>query len=322
MCGADGEARGGGRPTAPRTRVSPSRLLVARPPSATTAPRGPRRAEVDQGLHRIRGPLEHRLHRSVAAVAHPAGNAAPQRLPPRVSRKNTPCTLARDHHALAHPAHSSTMPGRCPPSPPGASTPSMAACSTSCSVPPTTSAGCPPAPSRAPRSPRTSCSAARTRPRQHAEMVSVYEENRGQRPLPRARPPPPLPGLRARLEHQRPARARSSPSAPSTGAGASTRAVIRFYQQNDIPIADMITAGSLRGRRLHDRRARRGRHRHRRGAHPGAGRAPGGRAGSRAMAGRCASSASRPTSSTSTCSPACSARSSRRSASSRPRTAS
>ena len=46
---------------------------------------------------------------------------------------------------------------------------------------------------------------------------------RGQRPLPRAGPPPPLPGVRARLERQRPAGPDRHPAAPSPGAAANTR---------------------------------------------------------------------------------------------------
>ena len=47
--------------------------------------------------------------------------------------------------------------------------------------------------------------------------------------------------------------------------------VIRFYQDSGIPIAHMITAGSLGGRRRHDRRAGLHADRQRRGAHPGPG---------------------------------------------------
>ena len=60
--------------------------------------------------------------------------------------------------------------------PPGAWTRSMDACSTCCSARRTTSAGCRPARSRAPRS-TAACSFSREdAQRQHAEMVSVYEE--------------------------------------------------------------------------------------------------------------------------------------------------
>ena len=160
------------------------------------------------------------------------------------------------------------------PSPPGASTPSMDACSTSCSARPTTSAGCRPARSRARRSPRTSSSTTSEAVRQHAEMVSVYEQAGVQRPLPRARPA---------LPYQVFARDSSInvPDGPIVTQCAQWwrrgeyAPVIRFYQAAGHPDPRDGHRRLARGRRLHDRRARRRRDRHRRGAHPGAGRAPG-----------------------------------------------
>ena len=178
-----------------------------------------------------------------------------------------------------------------------------------------------PARSRAPRSASDLVFSPTRRSRQHAEMVSVYEEAGVNVHF--LEPDPHLP-------YQVFARDSSInvPDGPIVTQCAQWwrrgeyAPVIRFYQEHDIPIAQHGHRRLARGRRLHDRRARRGRDRHRRGAHPGAGRAPGGRLARGATAGRCASSASRRTSSTSTCSPACSARSSPPSASSRPPTAS
>ena len=156
--------------------------------------------------------------------------------------------------------------------------------------------------------------------RQHAELVSVYEDA----------------GVRVHLLEPDPALpyqvfARDSSINVPDGAIVTQcaqwwrrgeyAAVIRFYQGAGIPIRDMVTAGSFEGgdlmivepgvaaigtgeERTQEQSARQV--------------AP----GSRPTAGRCASSGFRPTSSTSTCSPACWTRSWRQSAWSRRRTAS
>ena len=136
---------------------------------------------------------------------------------------------------------------RCPPSPTGASTPSMAACSTSCSVPPTTSTGCPPAPSRAPRSPRISCSAARTpssstprwSPSTRTTRVNVHllEPRRPTCPTRSSRADSSINVPRGPIITQPAQYWRRGEYAPT----------IRFYESEGIPIAEMVTAGSFEG---------------------------------------------------------------------------
>ena len=309
--------------TAPRTRSAPRAARRVTSTSSTTAPRGARgRRTARAPPPPSGGPSKTASTAPSRAVAHPAGHPAPRRLAPRAVAEEHSLDVARSRPRVGVPAHSLRCSDDATPSPPGASTPSMDACSTSCSAPRTTSAGCPPARSRARRSPRTSSSATTTRVRQHAEMVSVYEEDGVNVHFLEPDPAPALPGVRARLEHQRPATGPIVTQCAQYWRRGEYAPVIRFYQQQGIPIHEHGHRRLARGRRLHDRRAGRRRHRHRRGAHPGAGRAAGRAVARSTTAGRCASSASRPTSSTSTCSPACSARSSPPSASSRPRPAS
>ena len=82
--------------------------------------------------------------------------------------------------------------------------------------------------------------------RQHAEMVSVYEHNGVHDAFPRARSGAAVPGVRARLQHQRPGRPDRDPPAQWWRRGEYA-AVIRFYQGLGIPIKEMVTAGSLEG---------------------------------------------------------------------------
>ena len=143
---------------------------------------------------------------------------------------------------------------------------------------------------------------------------------RGARAPPRARARPALPGVCARLEHQRAAGADRHPVPPVVAQGRifAGHPLLPGERDTDPPHDHGCSAG---GRRLHDRRAGRGRDRERRGSVPRNPQHDNLPAGSRPTAGRCRSSASHRISSTSTCSPRCWARSSPRSASSRWETA-
>ena len=183
--------RGGAPPraalSAPRSRSAPPappRCLHSLDARAARA----RSAELHHRRDRVRGPFEHRLHRAVAAVAHPARHPPGRASRRIVSRKNTPwtcpCTTTRRAGGLAHTSspptserrHSRMEASAQVASPPGASTRNTGSCSTSCSARRTTSAGCPRARSRAPRSTRGLIFSREDAQRQHAEMVSVYEE--------------------------------------------------------------------------------------------------------------------------------------------------
>ena len=205
--------------------------------------------------------------------------------------------------------------------PAGASTRSMGGCSTSCCARPTTSAGCPRAPSRARRSTPGSPSATRT-PCASTPRWCPSTRRTGVR-VHLLEPDPALPyQVFARDSSDQRARRTDRHAVRPVVAAGRVRAGHPLLPGTGDPDQGDGHGGLVRGRRLHDRRARRGRDRHGRGAHPGAGGAPGRRAGSRPRAGRCAWSGSRRTSCTSTCSRACWARSWPRCAWSRPRTAS
>ena len=128
----------------------------------------------------------------------------------------------------------------------GAPTPSTGACTTSCSAGPTTSAGCRPARSRRRRSPAAPQFDPAAATEQHAELVSAYTSA----------------GVRCHFLDTDPhlpyqVFARDSSVATPRGAVVTQLAqqwrrgeyapVIRFYERNEIPIAGMITAGSIEG---------------------------------------------------------------------------
>ena len=198
------------------------------------APRGPSRHSSTIASTASRSPSNTASTVPSDTVAHRPGHAPLAGRPADgVPEEHSLDAAVHDHAdagGLAHTLRAFTTKGDCATwrprreqTPPGAWTRSMGRCSTSCSAPRTTSAGCPPARSRARRSRRASRSATRTRVRQHAEMVSVYEEAGVRVHL--LEPDPALPYqvfARDSLD-QRARRRRSSPSAPSGGGAASTR---------------------------------------------------------------------------------------------------